>query len=298
MGIATSMRELTQDILSSTEERASKLAELRGETRTLRREAVGMVKDFSTSRHEASRQLRQQLAQSNADRIKEVTESLKDAKNLVKGFHDSRKESGDQLRKELDQDEKNRKQQVKGTLDNFQSSRQETSTELRRDLAEGRERIESEVKETLADAEAMISGYQSSRHEMGAQLRTGLARNRKGMKTEVEGMRNDFRKNRAEVRADLKEASDTWREMNSAIHNKKSGDKTSPEVPIKRPAETAPDLNEKLLSVINQHVVGITLSEATETLGLATIVLGKAAKALQEQGKIRKEGKLYFPVTT
>ncbi len=305
MAIATSMKELAEDILTSCQERAGKLTELKEETRVLRQEATGMVKDFSTSRHEASRQLRRQLAQSNTERTKQVRESQDDARNLIKGLRASRDASGAQLRKvlaqrreHLVQSEKKRQQEVRDSLDDFRNSRCDTSAQLRSDLAMSRSNMKSEVKDMLAGAEALISGCQSSRRTMGARLRNNLATNRDERRAEVRVMRDGFGKVQAEVRADLKEASDAWRGMDSAIHAKKSGGKTSPEVQVKRAGETAPDLKEKLLSIINQHAGGITLSEAAETLGLARIVLGKAVKTLQEQGKVRREEKLYFPVTT
>jgi len=305
MAIATSMKELTQDILSSSEVRGGKLTELKEETRTLRREAVGMVKDFSTSRSKASRQLRQQLAQSTTDRRKQVMESRDDAQNLLKGFQASRQDSGAQLRQELAQgrkdlvqNEKERKQEVGNLLDNFQNSRQETNAQLRKDLAEGKAKMKSEVKETLADAEALISDYQSSRRTMSAHLKNDLSKNRDARKAAVETMRHDFRSVQSEVRADLNKAADAWQGMASTIRTKRAGGKTLPEVKAETLAETVPDVREKLLSIINQHVGGITLSEVAKILGMATVVLGKAAKTLQEEAKIRREGKLYFPVTT
>lgn len=297
MVIATSMKELTQDIMSSSEDRAEKLTELKRETRALRQEAAGMLKDFSTSRREASRHLRRQLAQSNI-------ESRDEAQNLIKGFQASRKENGAQLRKglaqgrkNLVQNEKKRKQQVGNLLEDFQSSRQETSAQLRKDLVRGKAKLKSDVRDTLADAEALIKDYQSSRQTMGTRLKNDLGKDREGRKAEVEGIRGDFRRVQAELRADLNKASDAWRGMASAIRTKSAGGKTLPEAKTQTPAGIAPDLREKLLSIVNQHGGGLTLSEVAETLGLATVVLGKAAKALLEQGKVRKKGKLYFPVS-
>jgi YesN/AraC family two-component response regulator len=105
------------------------------------------------------------------------------------------------------------------------------------------------------------------------------------MKADVEVMRKG-------LQADLKGAADAWKEMPSTIGIKTSGRKITKETAI----ETPPNLEEKLLAIINQHVEGITLPEVAKELGIVTIVLGKAAKALLEQGKVRKEEKTYFPV--
>lgn len=302
MGIATGMKALTQDILSSSEERTDKLLKLKKEAKELRQEATGMVKDFSTSRRAASRQLRQQLAQSKADMSKQVAEIKDDAQKLIKGFSDSRKEGGTQLRKELAQgtsrlaqNERERKKQVQDLMEGFQESRHDASYELNKELAESKAQTKSAVRETLADAGSLIKGYHSSRRTMGARLKNDLGKDRNGRKTEVKGMLGDFDKAQGEVIADLNKASDSWKEMTSTIHHKKARGKTLPVTGT--PAEVTPDLKEKLLSIINQQDNGgITLSEVAETLGMATVVLSKAVKALCDEGTVRREGKLYFSV--
>lgn len=180
-------------------------------------------------------------------------------------------------------------------LEDFQNSRQEASAQLRNDLARDRAKISSEVKAELAGADALIKDYQSSRRMMGTQLKKELTRDRDERNVEVGGMLGDFRQARAEVRADLNKASQSWRGMASARRNKGNGGKTSPGVETEISTEISPDLKEKLFSIINQHNNGgITLSEVADTLGVATVTLSKAARTLQEEGKVRREGKLYF----
>jgi hypothetical protein len=261
MEMADSMKDLTQDILSSSEKRAEELTKLKGETSTLRQEAADMVKDFSAARGDSSRRLRKDLAQGS---------------------------------KLLVQNEKKRKQEVGKMLAAFQSSRQESGAELRKELSEGKAKTILEVKEALADARTLINGYQFSRQTMGVELKKDLGKSRDEMKADVEGMRDGFRQAQAEVQADLKGAADAWTEMGSVMRKKTPGGKAAPEIPVEIP----PNLEEKLLSIINQHAEGITLSEVAKELGIVTIVLGKAAKVLLEQGKVRKEEKIYFPVTT
>ena len=293
MGIANSMKELTQDIISSSEERTDKLFKLKKEAKELRRDATGMVKDFSTSRRAASRQLRQQLAQSKADLSKQVEESRDNAKKLIKDFGDSRKQSGAQLRKELAQNDSERKKQVQGLIEDFKELRHDASYHLGKELAESKAQMKSAVRETLADAGSLIKGYHSSRRTMGARLKNDLGKDRNGRKTEVRGMLGEFKKAQREVTADLNKATDSWKEMTLTIHHKKAHGRALPGTGT--PAGIAPDLKEKLLSIINQQDNGgITLSEVADTLGVATVTLSKAAKTLQEEGNIRREGRLYF----
>ena len=280
MEFTNRMKELTQNILSSSEERAEELTKLKGETNTLRqeraealtrikeetstlrKEAVAMVHDFHDSRRKSGGQLRKDLAEGR--------------KLLV--------QSGKQLHKDLAQDEKKRKQEVGKMLEAFQSSRQESGAELRKELAEGKAEMKLEVK-------TLVNGYQSSRQTKGA-------KDRDERKADVAGMRKGFRQAQAEVQADLKGAADAWKEMGSAIRKKTSGGKSAPKAQVKMPVEITPNLEEQLLTIINQHAEGITLSGVAKELGIVTIVLGKAAKVLLEQDKVRKEDKIYFPITT
>jgi len=117
-------------------------------------------------------------------------------------------------------------------------------------------------------------------------LKTELEKSRNARQADVQGMRDGFRKVRQEVQGDLKGASDAWK--NLGTDGKKASVTTvTPEAP--------PNLEEKLLTIINQHSGGITLSEVARELVIVTIVLGKAAKVLLEQGKIHKDEKVYFP---
>lgn len=53
---------------------------------------------------------------------------------------------------------------------------------------------------------------------------------------------------------------------------------------------------QKLFTVVCDHAEGMTVQEAATTLGLAPQFLGKVAKHLVEEKKIRKEGKKFYPV--
>jgi hypothetical protein len=300
MKMTDSMKGLTQDILSSSEERAEGLARTKDETKTLRKEAGVMVQDFSKARDETGRELRKELAQSSALRVKESTQARKNSQSMVKEMRNSRRNSGDKLRKELAQSSKllvkneiQRKQEVGTMLDDLHLSRQKTAAELKKDLIEGRAKLKSAVNEALTDARNLIDGYQSTRKAMAAELSGELAKDRGEMKANVESMLKSFLDFQSQVQADLKGASDAWKEMSSSILKMASGTKVTKNTPV----ETPPNLEEKVLSIINQHAEGIALSDVAKELGLATIVLGKAVKVLLEQGKVRKEEKIYFPVT-
>jgi len=302
MDIANNMKGLTENIKVSTQERSKDLTKIREEASTLKQEAAEMVKDFSVSRGQTSRQLKRDLVESKTGRTKVVMQDRKKAKGMIGDFQDSRKKSGELLRKDLaqggkllTQDEKKRKQQVKKMLVEMHTSRKEQSTGLKKELAEGQSRMKANVKEVLTDARTLINSFQTSHQEMGAELKDNLDKSRSKRKADVAGMRKDFLKVQTEVKNDLKGAANAWKKMGSGNHARSPAADTAEDVEATTPVEMSPNLEEKLVTIINQHVEGITLSEVAKELGLVTIVLGKAAKVLVEQGKVRREEKIYFP---
>jgi len=303
MGITNRMKELTHNILTSTEERAGELNRIKQETKILRRESVKRIKDFSSERSKAGRQLQKTLSQSNEARRKTVAENRENAQNTIQEFRDSRQKNGEHLRKELSQDskllsqnEKKRKQQVEKMMETLLKSRKETGDELRKNLNESKNRIHSDVKEALDDARALVAGFQSSRMTMAGELKNDLGNSRKERKTNIDGMLQHYRKTQLELQQELKGASDAWRGMGSLNHKKacrqETAPKAQPEIPVKEPR----NLKEQLFTIIKQHRAGIRLSAAAKEMGVATIVLGKTAKALLDNGNIRKEKSIYFSV--
>jgi hypothetical protein len=304
MEITKHMQELTENIIASSGERSEELIRIKKEVNDVRQEAAEMIKDFSIARDAAGSQLKKDLSQSKTDRRKVVAQSRKSARSMVRDIHDSRHKSGEQLHKDLAHDQKKRQQEVGKMLDAFESTHQANSAKLKKGLAEGKAKTQAEVKESLAGARTMISSFQSSRQEMAAGLKSELEKSRDERKAAVSDMRRGMQQIQTEVRADLKGAADAWQKITPAKHKKNGGkaiadiqEETPTEKAVESPVEMPPNLEEKLVSVINQHVEGISLSEIAKELGLVTIVLGKAAKILLEQGKVRREEKTYFPVT-
>ena len=62
MGIASSMRDLTQSIASSRQDRAKRLGEIKEETSQTREEAKGLIKGFQASRKELKAELKEASA--------------------------------------------------------------------------------------------------------------------------------------------------------------------------------------------------------------------------------------------
>jgi len=99
MGIASSMRDLAQNIASSHEDRTKAVLEIREEAERVTGDAQNLIKGFQTSRKQTSAQLRKDLAKDKASRKSDVKEMLGDARGLIKDLQASRRKEGAQLRK-------------------------------------------------------------------------------------------------------------------------------------------------------------------------------------------------------
>lgn len=308
MGIASSMRELTQDIASSREDRAKTLLEIREEAKRITEDTRDLIKGFATSRGKAATQLRKDLARDKASRKSDVKKMLGEAQGLIKGFQASRKKEGAQLRKELAQGAAERRSEVnkirgdaRRAIGSFRSQRKETGSKLREELAQSRESRESEVGELLKGAQDLVKELGRSRQETGKKLRKDLAQGRADRESAVKRMRSEFHKSQAIVRDDINEARAAWQELTRGKPAKKARVKMPPKAEAAKVEEEVakeeiPDLEAKLLAAISQHPQGISLTEIAQSLGVAPIVLGRASRKLLDEGKIRREDKLYFAV--
>ncbi|MBA3062317.1 MAG: hypothetical protein FP833_05075, partial [Atribacteria sp.] len=55
-------------------------------------------------------------------------------------------------------------------------------------------------------------------------------------------------------------------------------------------------LEEKILEFIEKHPEGVKVGEMEGPLGTVKMILGRVAKKLLDEGKVRKEENLYFPL--
>ena len=210
-------------------------------------------------------------------------------KHMVEDIVSSREARGAEvegLRKEADE-----------MLGSFKASRSKMGAQLRRELTDDKATMGAEVK-------ALRSGFQSSRREMSAELRGRLADYDREIKMEVAGTRQ-------ETKADLGEARTAWQELSRGKTTRRPTGKVAAEaVPAQKEspdleaellaAEAVPaqkeslDLEAELLAAIREHPEGITLTQVADRLGMVPIVFGRAAKKLIDEGKVRKEDKVYF----
>ncbi|MDP2729835.1 MAG: hypothetical protein Q8O55_05080 [Dehalococcoidales bacterium] len=317
MAIASSMKDLAQGITASREDRVKTVKKLQEEARHLTGETRTTMREIRAARKLASGQLRDDLARNEADRKAEVSKIRGDAQGLVKGYQASRKESGSLLHEQLTQETNEMRSELKKvlgdarqTIRNFGTQRRQAGIQLREELSHSQASRKIAVAELTKDAQDMVREFAKSREKDGKTLRKDLARARadsesavKAIKAEADEMRTGFRNSRADVIGDINEARAAWQELTRGKATKKSAVKaTSEAVKIEvaeavAAEEESPDMEAKLLSAINSHPEGITLVEVAESLGVVPIVLGRVSRKLLNEAKIRKEDKVYFPVT-
>ncbi len=162
-----------------------------------------------------------------------------------------------------------------------------------------------EDKERAAEVSSLLSGFGKEDKERAAEIPKLLAEFNKGDKeraAEVSSLLAGFRKDSAETAA-------AWRDLVSTMQAKRGvavapppvkppvAEVTEEEVPVEEvvPEEKA-RLEEEILSLIGEHPEGIRLVEIAERTSIARIKAGNVTRMLVDEGKIRKEGLLYFPV--
>jgi len=275
MGIAAGMKDIVQDIVSSHEDRVKRIGEIGEEAKEVRREAQSLIMGFEAYRQETSRQLRRDLSRDKAKMGAEV-------RAMRSGFQSSHKEMSLAVHQNLAEHTQSVRGHVAEMRQEIGASHQDMSRKLRKDLAQGAAACKSEAKGILND-------FKKSRQQTGVQLRKELTNYDRGIKNEVAGMRQ-------ETRGDLGEARTAWQGLASTMPAKRSGAEIPQEAETLAAEETI-DLEAKMLAAVNEHPEGMTLSGIADIIGVAPVVLGRTVKSLVDKADIRKEEKLYFPVS-
>jgi hypothetical protein len=191
----------------------------------------------------------------------------------------------------------------------------------------------ADARQRAAQTSSLLAGFDKKQKEMGSLLKAELSKamaelakaeaerekqaeaeakeraaEAKARTTEVARIRSEARELIERFRQDSVEAAAAWRELVATMQAKRglaiapSPVTPSPiaEVEEEVPAEEViPEekmrLEEEILSLISQHPEGIKLTEIAERIGTARIKAGNIARMLVDEGKIRKQGLLYFP---
>ncbi len=300
MGIADDIKNLGEDIAGSYDMRVKAIGVLVKDTHK-------MLKGFRREHKEMAGNLRGELAKGEADRLKAFKSMMADiqkgvkeietyVENKLKEFSDAHKEMADKLRSDLEKGEKGRLKDFKSMMTGIKKAIKEIETYVANKLKE------------FSDAHA----------DMSEELKKELAKYVDDMVKATRKLMGDIqarqKERNAEV-ADLLEAFKTEREKMAANWQsivatmaKKRGIMPEVEAEVKvRPVKEAieeeekevppeAELEKKVLKFIKKHPEGVKVGDMEEPLGVARTRLGVIAKRLLEEGKVSKEGNMYFPL--
>lgn len=297
MGLAENMKRMGEDIVSSYD---------------MRFKAVGMLvndvqktlKSFAAARKKMAGEQAKDLDDFVLNLSKYVTDLLRSADDFLKKIQRNHKEMSKEQAKELGDFVADLNRDVGNMIKDFQKDHKAMSDSLKANLENSKKNLEAYVKTKLKE-------FTAGRADMSAKLKRDLAKYVSGIVVDTRKLLNGFRDERKKLEDELRKMAAHWQAVSSTLA-KKRGAKPKIEAEIKvrtvkeaieeikpakkRVTKETPDIEMKLVDLINQHPEGILLSEAARSLGVIPIVLGRSIKKLVDQGKIRKEDNLYFPV--
>jgi len=301
MGIAEDIKNLGEDIVTSYDMRVKAIGVLVKDTHN-------MLKGFQTEHKEMSDKLKADLAKGEENRLKNfkammaeiqkfVSDIAEEVSAMIKRFQEEHKAMANEQRKNLEKGEGDRLKAFNSMMAKIQKGIKEIETYVKNKLKE------------FSDAHA----------DMSEELKKALAKYVDDMVKATKKLMGDIQKRQEERNAevaDLLEAFKTEREKMAgnwqaltATMAKKRGimPKVEAEVrvrPVKEAIEEVEEeevtpemkLEKKVLKFIEKHTKGVKVGDMEEPLGVARTRLGVIAKKLLDEGKVRKEENMYFPL--
>lgn len=293
MGIADSMKNITEGIITSYDMRVEALGNLVADTRNT-------LKEFRLDRKKMSKEQASGLAAFMSGLTKSVDAMLKE-------FHKNHKGMSDEQAKNLARFMKDLTMSVGAMLGGFQEELKVMADELKDSLAKGEtERLKAfkgmlrDSRKGIEDIETYVANklkeFSDAHADMSEEIKKELAKYVAGIVSETKKLLGGFADERDEMAAN-------WQAL-TATMDKRRGIKPEVEAEVKvRPVkeaieEVSPEmkLEKKVLKFIEKHPKGIKVGDMEEPLGVASTSLGKIAKRLLEEGKVNKEENLYFPL--
>jgi phage-related tail protein len=283
MGLDESMKGITEDIIASYDARVRALDDLMTDTRRT-------LEEFAVDRKKMSEEQASRLAAFASDLTRSVDTMLTE-------FHKNHKDISDVQAKNLVNFVKDLAKNVGLMLSNFQKDRGEMSADLKKSLKKTVREIESYTKNKLKE-------FSDAHADMSEELKKDLAKFTGDLQRGVKKLLGEYA-------ADMKKAAEAWQGMSTTMAEARKARALVPKVeakvkvgPVKEAVEeieeeeVSPEaeLEEKVLEFIEEHPEGVKVGDMEEPLGVARTILGKVAKKLLEEGKVRKEENLYFPL--
>ncbi|MEK6591349.1 MAG: hypothetical protein AABZ11_11805 [Nitrospinota bacterium] len=217
-------------------------------------------------------------------RVKAFADLAADTQKTLEDFASERKERSEEQAEGLSNFVEGLSKGTRDMMKGFRKNRKQMSEKQTKMLAEF-------IKNLSGDVGSMLHGFQKGRVKMSKDL--------KGMLTmSVGNIVGETRKLLGEYSSDMKMAAHAWQDMCKALSAARknsavvSVEGTKKEEAVFHEAE----MEEKILKLVRRHPEGLKVGDMKEHLGIVSTKLGAVAKRLLEEGKIRKEENLYFPL--
>jgi hypothetical protein len=252
-----------------------------------------MLANFDQEHKEMSAELRAELGNNLAERIKYTNVLLKGFQKRLSEISQENQTMAKNLRKDLNNGETSRLNTYKGLMKAIHSSIKGIQKQVK-DIQKASAGLIGYYSKERSDGQAEWSKMQAAIAEF---RKTGVvketkvpvvkAEKKKELVTEVEV------KPVAEVKVEVvKEIPVIVKEIPAVVKEipviVKMKEVPKPAVPL--------TLDDKVLDFINKHPNGLKISEMEQPLGETRMKLGFVAKALLEKGKVQKMDNVYFPL--
>jgi len=233
---------------------------------------------------------------------REVAHIQSDARADLASFERIRRRNAADLRRNLQSTVNTNRMTVRNFLQNAHQERMIVARETHENLRDFNGMVKSDVTNIRIDANNMVHLFAEERMSRSIALYQMLKSFTDGMTSEVEGMMDDFGKERSEVVADLKKGQQGWQwHIQKDLRKARPESKAVPiehELPKKEPEKEPGDaLQEEILTLVLKSPKGISLTEAGKELDIEWRKLIAPAKRLLKEGLIRKDESHYFPVS-
>ncbi|MEW6228048.1 MAG: hypothetical protein AB1700_08185 [Bacillota bacterium] len=308
MTLTPGMKGIVEDINRSHKERGERLKEIRSEARTVLDTSRKLMLTVSACRKKASAELKTKLS---AD----IAGLQDDTARLIRGYAGVRHAAGVRdVAARLSEVQRIR-QEVSSELGktnelvlNLGKYRKESSAMLAANLIRERQRIALETAGLLGEAEALIRGFTTRRKSTSKTLWDNLRKHNKAAQVETHKMLDGFRESREKVQSDLRAAAELWKGSQRGQQEKtpasemhvvgSSVEEVSAATKVESASGEDMDLETRVLTVVRENPTGLSLAEIADEIGVHSVALGRPIKNLLERSAVRKEGKVYVPVST
>jgi hypothetical protein len=222
----------------------------------------------------------------------------KNVRAVLKGFYKDHQQMSDEQAKNMGDFVNGLTRDTSAMMNGFKKAHGEMSAELRDKLAANLTHIRTYTRDKLKE-------FEKSHHRMGDSLKKSLTKYVNDLAKDVSSLLHGYD-------ADMKKAGKSWDRMSSTLSGLRMKaqapsvefrekvstvrEAISEEEPEKKEAVPEVEVEGKVLEYINKHPEGTRVGSMEMALGIPRMKLGMKAKKLLEEGRVRKEANLYYPL--